>query len=72
MSDIVFLVEEAQEGGYTATALGQAILTEADTWDDLKVAVNEAVSCHLEEFRGRIILLPFEWWLNSREQQSGS
>jgi hypothetical protein len=62
MSDIVFLVEEAPEGGYTANALGQAILTEADTWDELKGAVHEAASCHLETFNGRIILLPLAWY----------
>ena len=49
MSEITFLVEPDLEGGYTAQALGHAIFTEADTWDELKVAVLDAVRCHLEE-----------------------
>jgi len=46
--EIIFLVEEAPEGGYTARALGHAIFTEADTWEDLKLAVQDAVECHFE------------------------
>ena len=49
MSEIIFLVEEAQEGGYIARALGEAIFTEADNWEELKEAISEAVTCHFEE-----------------------
>ena len=49
MSEIVFLVEEAPEGGYTARCLGYSIYTEADTWDELKQAVQDAVACHFED-----------------------
>ena len=49
MNEIIFLVEEADEGGYTARALGHSIFTEADTWEELKEAVQEAVRCHFEE-----------------------
>ncbi len=49
MNEIIFLVEEAPEGGYTARALGHAIFTEADTWEELKEAVQEAVRTHFEE-----------------------
>jgi hypothetical protein len=31
MSEVIFVVEEAPEGGYTARALGVSIFTEADT-----------------------------------------
>lgn len=48
-SEIIFLVEEAPEGGYTAQALGESIFTEADTWDELKDMVQDAVRCHFEE-----------------------
>jgi hypothetical protein len=48
-SEIIFLVEEAPEGGYTARALGYSIFTEADTWAELKTNVQEAVSCHFDE-----------------------
>jgi hypothetical protein len=49
MTEIIFLVEEAPEGGYTARALGYSIFTEAETWDELKEAAQEAVRCHFEE-----------------------
>ena len=49
MAEIVFLVEEAPEGGYTARALGYSIYAEADTWDDLKVAIQDALACHFDE-----------------------
>jgi hypothetical protein len=47
--EIIFMVEEAPEGGYTAQALGYSIFTEADTWDELKEAVQDAVRCHFDE-----------------------
>jgi hypothetical protein len=49
MSEIIFLVTPDPEGGYTAQALGYAIFTEADTWDELKTSVQDAVRCHFEE-----------------------
>jgi hypothetical protein len=49
LREIIFLVEEAPEGGYVARALGHSIFTEADTWDELKKAVQDAVHCHFEE-----------------------
>ncbi|NEO43499.1 MAG: 2-oxoisovalerate dehydrogenase [Moorea sp. SIO4A3] len=49
MSEVVFLVEEDPEGGYTARALGESIFTQADTLDDLKTMVRDAVECHFEE-----------------------
>jgi hypothetical protein len=48
MSELIFLVEEDPEGGYTARALGQSIFTEGETWDELKKKVQEAVACHFE------------------------
>lgn len=47
-SEIVFLVEEAPEGGYQARALGYPIFTEAETLDSLKEMVLDAVQCHFE------------------------
>lgn len=49
MNEIIFLVEEALEGGYTAKALGESIFTEAETMDELKINVKEAVGCHFDE-----------------------
>ena len=60
MAEIVFLVEEAPEGGYTARALGFSIYTEADSWDDLKLAIHDAITCHFDEDqRPRVIRLHY-------------
>jgi hypothetical protein len=48
-SELVFVVEEAPEGGYVARALGQAIFTEADDMDSLRELVRDAVRCHFDE-----------------------
>lgn len=49
MNEIIFLVEEAPEGGFTARALGESIFTEADTMDELRQQIRDAVACHFED-----------------------
>ena len=49
MTEIVFLVEEDFEGGYSARALGLSIFTGADTEDGLKSNVREALRCHFDD-----------------------
>lgn len=50
MSDeIIFTVEESSEGGYEARALSAPIFTEADSLDELRRMVRDAVGCHYEE-----------------------
>ena len=46
--EIIFLVEESAEGGYEAKALGYSIYTEADTLEELKSIVVDAVKCHFK------------------------
>ena len=46
MEEVVFVVEEAPEGGYTARALGVSIVTEADDLESLRRQVVDAVHCH--------------------------
>lgn len=46
MNEIIFLVQDDPEGGFTAQALGQPIFTEADTFEELKSQVRDALSCH--------------------------
>lgn len=46
--EIIFLVEEAAEGGYQARALGYSIHTEADSLNELRKMVLDAVRCHFE------------------------
>jgi hypothetical protein len=48
MTEVVFLVEEALEGGYTTRALGADVFTEADTLEQLRAEVRDAVRCHFE------------------------
>jgi len=58
MTEIVFLVEDAPEGGYTARALGHSIFTEADDLETLRSMVRDAVRCHFDETtRPKIIRL---------------
>jgi hypothetical protein len=60
MNEIIFLVQEATEGGYEARALSASIFTEADTLGELKEMVRDAVACHFEEEkRPKIIRLHF-------------
>lgn len=47
--EIIFVVSEAPEGGYTARALGESIFTEADDIPSLHEMVRDAVLCHYEE-----------------------
>jgi len=49
MNEIIFLVEEAPEGGYTARSLGYSIYTDADSITELHANVRDAVACHFDE-----------------------
>lgn len=57
-TEIIFAVEESPEGGYQARALGHSIHTQAETLDELRAAVRDAVQCHFDENeRPRLIRL---------------
>jgi len=47
-TEIIFEVEESPGGGFEARALGHAIFTEADTLDELREMVRDAVRCHFD------------------------
>ena len=49
MNEIIFLVEESAEGGYTARAVGESIFTEGDDLDAIRRNVREAVDCHFDD-----------------------
>ena len=49
MTEIVFVVEQAPEGGYTGRAQGESIFTEANTAADLRMCVQDAVRCHFDD-----------------------
>lgn len=60
MSEIVFVVEQAPEGGFTARALGESIFTEADTEAELRTNIQDAVHCHFDEGQSpKVIRLHF-------------
>ena len=48
-TEILFTVTTSPEGGFEARALGHSIFTEADTLEELRAMVREAVACHFEE-----------------------
>lgn len=47
--EIIFVVEEAPEGGYEARALGHSIFTEAESLEELREIVRDAVLCHFDD-----------------------
>ena len=47
--ELIFEIRDAEEGGFHARALGHGIFTEADSWDELRANVLEAVSLHFED-----------------------
>lgn len=58
MIEIVFLVEDDPDGGYTAKALGESIFTQADNLENLKEMIRDAVDCHfIEEQKPKVIRL---------------
>ena len=59
--ELIFEVRDAEEGGFFARALGHAVFTEAETWDELRANVKEAVSLHFEDepVRPRLIQLHY-------------
>jgi predicted RNase H-like HicB family nuclease len=49
-SEIIFEVREDEaDGGFVARALGHSIVTQAETWEELRANVREAVLCHFDE-----------------------
>jgi len=61
MTELVFQVEEDPEGGLVARAVGVSIFTEADTIEELRAGIRDAVLCHFDkpEERPKIVRLHF-------------
>ena len=57
MEELIFLVEESPEGGFLAKGLGVSIFTEADTIEELRETVKDAVRCHFDDQKQRLIRL---------------
>lgn len=43
MSELIFEVLQEEDGGFVAECLTESIFTQADTWDELRRNVKEAV-----------------------------
>lgn len=48
-SEILFIIQDSLEGGYEAHAPGESIFTEAESLEELKKNIREAVACHFED-----------------------
>ncbi len=48
MKEIIFIIEDDIEGGYTAKALGLSIFTEGETIEELKKNIKDALRCHFD------------------------
>ena len=59
--ELIFEVRDAEEGGFFARALGHGVFTEAETWDELRANVREAVELHFEDepIRPRLVQLHY-------------
>ena len=49
IGEIIFVVEEAPEGGYVARAIGESLFTQAESVEQLRVEVRDAVRCHFDD-----------------------
>ncbi len=59
MSELIFIVEESDEGGFTAKALNESIFTEAENFESLKEAIKDAVKCHFDDDKQRIVRMHY-------------
>jgi hypothetical protein len=59
MNEIIFIVEESVEGGFEAKALGHSIFTEAETVEELKENIKEAIRCHFDRDVPKIVRLHY-------------
>jgi predicted RNase H-like HicB family nuclease len=48
MKELIFLVHEAEEGGYYAEAVGVGIFAEGDTMEELKMSIRSGIDCYYE------------------------
>jgi len=46
--EIIFVIEESPEGGYEARALRHSIFTQAESIEELRSMVRDAVACHFD------------------------
>lgn len=50
MKEIIFEVRQDKvDGGYVASAIGHGIHTQAETLDELRESIRDAVECHFDD-----------------------
>jgi hypothetical protein len=59
--ELIFEVRDAEEGGLWARALGHAIFTQAETWEQLRESVLEASALHFEDADERPTLVQLHY-----------
>jgi predicted RNase H-like HicB family nuclease len=61
MDELTFVVEQEEDGGFVAHAIGQSIFTRGDTRAELDNNVRDAIRCHFDraEDRPRRVRLHF-------------
>ncbi|MFM7405088.1 MAG: 2-oxoisovalerate dehydrogenase E1 subunit beta [Cuspidothrix sp.] len=57
IKEIIFLVEEDDEGSYIAKAVNQSIFTQADSLEELRELIKDAVHCHYPDEQNRSQLI---------------
>ncbi len=61
MNEIIFLMQEAPEGGYRAHALGHSVFTQAATEEELRAKIQEVTESHFGPGRVAKIVTGFEY-----------
>jgi len=59
MHELIFIVEESNEGGFIARALNESIFTEAESFEELREAIKDAVKCHFDDEQQRIVRMHY-------------
>jgi predicted RNase H-like HicB family nuclease len=57
MKELVFEVTQEEDGGYCAECLTENIFTQGDTWDDLRLNVQEAARGYLFDEPSKLEIL---------------
>ena len=47
-TELIFLVEEDPEGGFTAKAVGESIFTQGENIEEIKANIKDAIACHYD------------------------
>ena len=49
VNEIIFLIEDDPEGGYSAKAFGHSIYTQGQSKEELKRNISDAMECHFDK-----------------------